>query len=255
MPRGAWASPPRDPGLGRVGCRLPGRPGQGPWGPDPTACRGSGDPQGCLLSQGFLKPWMAPFSVGQTPVTRYLSVTAEAGGWRWASSWRLEAGDGPVAGPGFSVGAPLCERWSGFSPVWLSPRPPQRHQIPTSFLQGLEMQRSSPWGVWKPWPLKGGCFGQLWVTQGWGQVSGSTTTMTGVGAHGACSPKPELWGPSGPCRPPPQIGCVCLYVNVCEEFCTVPSNNVRESNLINLRFDICLRHTPGGMSGLSNRFL
>ena len=56
----------------------------------------------------FVKPRvskaMAPFCVGQTPVTRYLSVTVEAGG-------------GPVAGPGFSVGAPLCERWSGFSPV------------------------------------------------------------------------------------------------------------------------------------------
>lgn len=54
---------------------------------------------------------------------------------------------------------------------------------------------------------------------------------------------------------PPDRMCLCLYVNICEEFCTVPSNNVRESNLINLHFDICLRNTPGGMSGLSNRFL
>lgn len=86
-----------------------------------------------LLSQGFLKP-SAPFSVGQTPVTCYLYVTAEAG-------------DGPAAGPGFSVGARLCERWSDFSPVWLNPWPLQCHQITTSFLQGLKMQHR---GVWKP---------------------------------------------------------------------------------------------------------
>ena len=34
-----------------------------------------------LLSQGFLKP-LVPFSVGQTPVTCYLYVTAEAGDGR-----------------------------------------------------------------------------------------------------------------------------------------------------------------------------
>lgn len=199
-----------------------------------------------LLSQGFLKP-SAPFSVGQTPVTRYLYVT-------------VEAGDGPAAGPSFSGGAPLCERWSGFSPVWLSPRPLQYHQTPTSFLQGLEMQRSSPRGVWKPWALKGGCFGQLWVTQGWGQVSGPKTTMTGVGGGrgGTWSLLSEARTVGPECSLSatlPDRICLCLYVNVCEEFCTVPSNDVRESNLINLRFDICLRNMPGGMSGLNNRFL
>ena len=89
-----------------------------------------------LLSQGFLKP-SVPFSVGQTPVTRYLYVTAEAG-------------DGPVAGPCFSIGAPLCERWSDFSPVWLNLWPLRCQQLPTSFLQGLKRQHSSPRGIWKP---------------------------------------------------------------------------------------------------------
>ena len=74
-----------------------------------------------------------------------------------------------------------------------------------------------------------------------------------VGVH--TEPALPSWscgGPSGPCRSPSQTG----YFNVLvRNSATVPANTVRESNLINLRFDICLKNVPGGKFGLSNRFL
>lgn len=109
--------------------------------------------------------------------------------------------------------------------------------------------------------------GYLEALSSQGRLLRTALTHRGVGAclrvqdgrgcvcGGHTEPALPSWsygGPSGPCRPASQTG----YFNVLvRNSATVPANNVRESNLINLHFDICLRNVPGGKSGLSNRFL
>lgn len=130
-------------------------------------------------------------------MTCYLYVTAEAGMVRQRDRFRAGA---------------RSERWSDFMPSVVesvaTAMSPNNHIIPSGSENATQLIPGCLEALSSRRLLR-----DVLAHRGGGGLRGSRRPWLRVGAHRACPPKLELWGPERPGRPPSQTG----YFNVLVE--------------------------------------